>query len=262
MTSAPSFVEQFSKAICQEVQLVEHGLDRYIVHVPFPFDDGNHYVVVAERDEEGWVLTDEGHTFMHLSYSVPQFDSGNRKSIIDRVLRVHRIQDVQGELRVPFTPERAGDALFSLIQAITQVTDVSFLSRERIRSTFAEDFRSIVDSGRKDRTVEYDYYHPVHDSARRYPVDARINGDGALPVLAFAIGNDIQCQQATITLYRWEHWGEPFDSVGIFRDQTEINRHVLARYSDMGGRQLSSTETARERFPLVLEEIFSRQRIP
>lgn len=257
MSGATSFVEQFKAAVCQEVSLAQHGLDRYIVHVPFTFDDGDHYVVVAERDGEEWAFTDEGHTLMHLSYTAPQFDRGNRRAIIDRVLRLHRVQENQGELRVAFTPERAGDALFSFVQAITQVMDVSFLSRERVRSTFAEDFQSVLDSAGEGRVVERNYFHPLHDSSQLYPVDARINGISDSQLLVFAIGNDDQCQRATITLYRWESWGEPFGSIGVFRDQTEINRHVLARFSDVAGRQFSSIETARERFPQAVADFLN-----
>lgn len=257
MSEATSFVDQFRAAVCQEVSLAQHGLDRYVVHVPFTFDDGDHYVVVAERDGEEWAFTDEGHTLMHLSYTAPQFDKGNRRSIIDRILRLHRVQENQGELRVAFTPERAGDAFFSFVQAITQVMDVSFLSRERVRSTFAEDFQSVLDSAGEGRVVERNYFHPQHDSSQLYPVDARINGVSDSQLLVFAIGNDDQCQRATITLYRWESWGEPFGSIGIFRDQTEINRHVLARFSDVAGRQFSSIETARERFPHAVADFLN-----
>ena len=249
MSEATSFAEQFRAAVCQEVSLVQHGLDRYVVHVPFTFDDGDHYVVVAERDGEEWAFTDEGHTLMHLSYTAPQFDRGNRRAIIDRVLRLHRVRENHGELRVAFTPEHAGDALFSFVQAITQVMDVSFLSRERVRSTFAEDFQSVLDSAGEGRVVERDYFHPQRDPDQLYPVDARINGVADSQILVFAIGNDDQCQRATVTLHRWERWGERFDSIGVFRDQTEINRQVLARFSDIAGRQFPSIEAARERFP-------------
>ena len=257
MNASLSFAEQFSNAICQQVELVEHGLDRYIVHVPFMFDDGDHYVIVAQQSDSGWTLTDEGHTFMHLSYTVPQFDEGNRRSIIDRVLNAHHVEDVQGELRVTFRPERAGDALFSFVHAIAQVMDMSFLSRERVRSTFAEDFRLAIDSVGQGRSVQYNYSHPVHDLTQLYLVDARINGSRDSQVLVFAIPNDDMCQRATITLYRWEGWGEKFAAVGVFRDQTEINRHDLARFSDVAGHQFATIDTARERLPGVLNGLLS-----
>ena len=245
----------FKDSVCEEVELASAGIDRYLVHVPFTFEDGDHYVVLLKRDNGQWVLTDEGHTFMHVSYDVPEFDRGTRRSIVDRVLAGLGLQDQQGELRLPIPEDRYGDALFSYLQAITRITDVSFLTRERVRTTFVEDFRELVQQAALNREVGFEYSHPIHDPERRYPVDARVNGTAARQILMFAISNDDQCRDATITLYRWESWGERFHPIAVFRDQTEINRVVLARFSDVAERQFSSLETARERLQPYLADL-------
>jgi hypothetical protein len=196
----------FKESVCDEVELSPEGIDRYLVHVPFTFADGDHYVVLLKRDDGQWALSDEGHTFMHVSYEVPEFDRGTRRAIIDRVLAGLGIEDRQGELRLRIPEGRYGDALFSYLQAITRITDVSFLARERVRTTFVEDFQELVQQAAASRLVEFSYAHPIHDPERRYAVDARINGAVERQVLAFAIGNDDQCRDATITLYRWESY--------------------------------------------------------
>ena len=248
----------FKDSVCEEVELASAGIDRYLVHVPFTFEDGDHYVVLLKRDNGQWVLTDEGHTFMHVSYDVPEFDRGTRRSIIDRVLAGLGLEDQQGELRLQIPEERYGDALFSYLQAITRITDVSFLTRERVRTTFVEDFRELVQQAAANREVRFEYFHPVHDPERRYPVDARVNGTAARQILMFAISNDDQCRDATITLYRWESWGERFHPVVVFRDQTEINRVVLARFSDVAEKQFSTLETARERLQPHLADLMGQ----
>jgi len=245
----------FKESVCDEVELAPEGIDRYLVHVPFTFADGDHYVVLLKRDDGQWTLSDEGHTFMHVSYEVPEFDRGTRRAIIDRVLGGLGIEDREGELRLRIPQGRYGDALFSYLQAITRITDVSFLARERVRTTFVEDFQELVQQAAADREVKFGYAHPTHDPEGRYPVDARVNGSVARQILAFAISNDDQCRDATITLYRWESWGERFHPVAVFRDQTEINRVVLARFSDVAERQFSSLETARERFRSYLADL-------
>lgn len=245
----------FKESVCEEVELAAEGIDRYLVHVPFTFDDGDHYVILLKRDDGQWVLSDEGHTFMHVSYDVPEFDRGTRRSIVDRVLAGLGIEDQQGELRLRIPEGKYGDALFSYLQAITRITDISFLKRERIRTTFVEDFQELVKEAAANREVVLGYAHPEHDPERRYLVDARINGTASRQVLMFGISNDDQCRDATITLYRWESWSERFHPVAVFRDQTEINRVVLARFSDVAERQFSSLETARDRLRTYLTDL-------
>lgn len=113
--------------------MVSSGLNRYIVHVPFTFDDGDHFVVILKEEGGAWFLSDEGHTFMHISYDYSnlEFDRGTRRSIIDKVLSNFSIEDRTGELVLPIPPGQYGDALFSFTQAITKITDVNFLNRDR-----------------------------------------------------------------------------------------------------------------------------------
>lgn len=238
---------EFRDSVCNEVYLRSAGLDRYAVEVPFQFEDGDHYVVLLKRSGDQWALSDEGHTLMHLAYDVPEFDSGNRRNIIDRVLTNFQITDRDGDLVLPIAGDEFGDALFSYIQALTRITDVSFLTRERVRTTFAEDFRELAQQAGREHEVTLDYRHPDKDQDGRYSVDARLNGTSAgRQVFLFAVGSDAQCRDATIIIHRWLEWGERFHRVAVFQDQTEINRVVLARFSDVADRQFSSLDTARE----------------
>ena len=269
MTDITEIESAFRKSVGAQIELVAQGVDRYLVHTPFLFDDGDHYVVLLKLMPTGFVLSDEGHTFMHVSYDVPQFDQGTRGSIIDRVLTSYRIENDQGELLLTINDDRYGDALFSyvqaitritdvsFVQAITRITDVSFLTRERVRSTFVEDFHELVRNAAADRQVAVDYAHPIHDPDKRYPIDARINGSAGKQELVFGMPNDNHCRDATVILNRWERWGESYTSIAVFQDQTEINRNVLARFSDVAERQFSSLHTALDRLPDYLKHHFS-----
>ena len=272
MSTVVSFAEQFRSAICREIELAEDSPDRYVVDVPFMFDDGDHYVIIAEHDGKGWTLTDEGHTLMHLSYTMPKFNNKRPKEIIDRVLRMHGVENERGELRKPFKPEHAADALFGFAQAITQVMDTAFLAqRERVAATagvlanaaepsFKEEFRSVVRSAGRAWHVDSNYVHPRHDPTGLYPVDARVNGVEHAQVLIFALSNDTGCQLATITQNRWREWGEQFHSVGIFPNPDVVSRDVLIRFADVGDEHPPYTygiEEARRHLPEVLEAVLS-----
>src|SRR5687768_4923238 len=111
----------FKRKVSAGVKIEQDGLDRFIVYTPFSFDDGDHYVVVLKRDDDKWVLTDEGHTFMHLSYSEVDLDAGTRSQVIDRALSSSKVENLAGELRLIVPGKAFGDALFTFIQTLTRV---------------------------------------------------------------------------------------------------------------------------------------------
>ncbi len=256
-------IRAFKESACGEIDLTSSGINRYLVHVPFTFTDGDHYVVILRQEGQRWVLSDDGHTFMHLSYELREreFEAGNRRKIIDEVLTSYQIENRDGELVLTIPAGRYGDALFTFVQAITRITDMTFLDRATIKNTFREDFNRLVSEKASEagiQNVTFGFLHPVHDPQGKYPVDARLNGVTSQQVLVFAVGNDDQCQTATIVLLQWEKWEEQFHSIAVFRDQTEINRHYLARFSDVLGRQLQNLESARERLKRDFTDLLIR----
>ena len=62
----------FREKVCAEIRVLDEGMDRYRVFTPFQFDDGDHLAIVLKRKASQWLLSDEGHTFMHLTYPVDE----------------------------------------------------------------------------------------------------------------------------------------------------------------------------------------------
>lgn len=249
----------FRAKVTEKIRLAGEGTDRFRVFTPFLFEDGDHLAIVLRRDNSGWVLSDEGHTYMHLTYNLDEKDlqRGTRQKVITNALSMFRVEDCEGELLLRIADEQFGDALFSFIQALMKVTDVSFLSRERVRSTFLEDFHVMMEEKiPKDRRI-FDWNDPKHDPQSMYAVDCRVNGMER-PLFVFALPNDSRVQYATIVLMNFEKWEIPQQSLGIFDDQESINRKVLARFSDVCEKQFSSLGANRDRITRYLEEILKR----
>ncbi len=158
-----------------------------------------------------------------------------------------------GEEKLKAKEGNLGNAFYNFIQALVKITDLSYLSKEQVRSTFYEDFRSLLSENVDPERLAFDYIHPEHDKEGKYIVDCRINGMPK-PIYLFAIPNDSKCKDVMISMYQFERWGLKYHSVSIFEDQENTNRRVLAKFSDIGEKQFSSLLPNRERITKYLSE--------
>lgn len=246
--------KEFKNKICEEINLSQEGVNRFIVFNPFMFDDGDHLVVLLKSKDGKWLFTDEGHTFMHVSYDDIDIDKGTRKKIIDNVLSGYGIQNQEGELIAEIYNSQFGDALYSYLQGLIKITDISYLTRERVRSTFMEDLKAFIEEKVPSDRLIFDYYDKQHDPDAKYMVDCRINGMKR-PLLLFGIPTDDKCRDVTITCLQFEKFNVPFRSMAIFEDQETVNRKVLARFSDICDKQFSTLATNKDRISKYLHEI-------
>lgn len=254
-----SRIEQdFRDKVAREVELFQESPNRFRVFTPFQFDDGDHLTIVMKKDRSAWVLSDEANTIMRLTYDVAwsTLQRGKRKKIISNVMSVFKVENRSGELVVPIPDGQFGKALFSLVQAILKISDVTYLSQERIRSTFEEDFRVFLTGIIPENRREFSWNHPSRDLKAMYTVDCYVNSSDR-PILIYGLANDNKTRDATITLHQLGKWGMTFRSLAVFEDQKSINRKARARFGDICENQFPALEGNEERIDHTLRELIA-----
>src|SRR3990167_6186676 len=120
--------QDFQKKVCEKLIISSEGMERFRIFTPFMFEDGDHLAIVMKKDNGNWVLSDEGHTYMHLTYDLDEKDlqRGTRQKIITNALSVYKVDDREGELIISIEDDQYGDALYSFIQALFRITDITY----------------------------------------------------------------------------------------------------------------------------------------
>ena len=258
----PGEVERdFKHKVCDQLSLEALGQGRYVVNTPYSFDDGDNLTIVLREEGDAWVLTDEAHTYMHLSYDLDEkaLSEGTRQEIISDTLGYFGVEDRDGELVLPVREDGYGNALYSFVQALLRISNLTFLSREQVARVFDSDFREFLAERVPEDRRHFDWHHPELDPTARYPADCYINGSEK-PIVIFALNSDASVQAATISLLQYEKWEFEVHSIGLFADQEKIGRRPLAQFTDVCERAFSTLAgDTRRRVARYLAKVLSPQ---
>lgn len=247
-------IKSFKSVVCSDIRIEEEGLDRFHIFTPFRFNDGDRYVIILKKKDNSWILSDEGHTFIHISYKldIEALSDGTRAEIIDKVKSEFSLEEEDGELYIRIKNAKYGHTLFNFIQALSKIYDTLFLSRERVRSTFAEDLKATVEKLVPMENISCNWHDPILDIEGKYTVDYRIDG-GDLPIFIFALNSDKKIDDATITIL-WYEKTSKFHSIGIYENQVKNSRKSVARFTDVSDKSFSTLSGNFDRFQEVLKE--------
>ena len=226
--------KNFFKTVAAEIRLLNDDPDRFRVWTPFRFDDGDHLAISLKKEGNQWLLSDGGHTYMHLTYDIDDqlLHTGQRKQLISQALSMFEVEDRDGELIRTVPDEDYGKALYDFAQALLRIACVSYLSQERVQFIFTEDFHTLLNENVPKARMCFDWSDPERDPQKNYVVDCRINGMKE-PLFVFALNSNDKTRDATIALHQFKEWRIPFRSLGIFKNQSDISRKVQERFSDV-----------------------------
>ena len=241
-----SIEQDFIEKVSEKIRIVPDGKERFRVFTPFRFDDGDHISIVLKKEQGDWVLSDEGHTYMHLTYDISEkkLFSGTRERIISNALDTFNVEDRFGELIFRVQDDRFGDALYSFAQALVRMGDVLCLSKEYVQPTFIDDFHSLLNEHIPVSQIDPNWHSKELDSQGKYTVDCRINGLSK-PLFVYALSNDDRIRDATIALQKFLSWDINFSPMGIFKDRDDTNSKVRARFDDVCQVQFPNMEVNR-----------------
>jgi len=256
MENIESIESSFRAKVCSALELRREGANRFRVINPFIYGDGDFLTIVLRREGDRWILSDEATTYMHLSYKMDDraLEAETRQRVICNALSFFGVEDDDGELRIEIPDEHYGDALYSLVQAMLRISDVTFLSRERVQSTFRQDLKDYLSQITEPTERTFDWAHPKLDPERLYTADCHINGSRKKPVVIYGIVGDSGVRDVTIALQRFEVWAYKVYSVGVFEHFDEISKKPLRRLLDVLDKPFTSLHENKERLDEKLKE--------
>ena len=212
---------------------------------PFTFPDGDHYPIYLSETTAGSVmLSDRGHTLMHLSYEhdVDAFYDGTRAVLREQIVRESDIDEDNGVFTAETSPDRIADTVFMFGQALTKIHDLIFLSRERVTSTFYEDLKVLLFGMIDEETIQPDFVPPGVPNGDDYPVDYRLEGREGSSIFLYGVPNRDKARLTTIMLSHFLLNDLAFESIIVFEDQQQIPRRDLARLTNVAGTAVASLE--------------------
>ncbi|MEI6795563.1 MAG: DUF1828 domain-containing protein [Methanomassiliicoccales archaeon] len=244
MMDESALEHDFRKKVCGEIRLVKKSVDRYFVRTPFMFNDGDVFKIILKKDSDArWILSDEGHTMMHLSYLDMDLKAKTRQKVINDARSMFNIEDRSGELVIVPEKEEFGEALYSMVQGILHITDVEYLNRENVRSTFMDDLKIYLQKSFPVTSIHFDYRHPTIDPKGHYLVDSVIQTKGK-PIFVYGVMNDDQCKLATMSILWYKAAQFPFLPIAVFEDMGTMGKVDMARLTDAAIKQYSSLDSA------------------
>lgn len=92
--------------------------EKFRIFTPFFFNDGDGLFIVLKKQNEEWILSDEGSTFMKLSFYTDNIDYSSFEQLHKRF----NTKDISGEIVLKVNQNNIGKQIFNFIQVILHIS--------------------------------------------------------------------------------------------------------------------------------------------
>ena len=117
------------------------------VEITTPYlDRHNDYIqIYARRSDEGYVLTDDGHTIQDLELGGTRLNTPKRRELLNLAVNGFGVRLQDDRLEVRATTESFALKKHNLVQAVLSVNDMFYLAQPIVTSLFYEDVVTWLD---------------------------------------------------------------------------------------------------------------------
>ena len=229
-------IESIKRTICSKTTLESRGVDCYLVHTGFTFQDGDELHILLKKTNDRWILTDEAHTLMWLSYEDFTLTE-SRKGLLNKTLRSNNATMEEGRIIIDCTNRDAGQCLMYMIQAILQTADLLYLNRNNVRNSYNDDVKQMMRKLLGDR-CEFDKH--INNNGEDYLIDIYV--EAKTPLYVFTISNKDHCKDAIISLMALGSEANLDFTSLIFIDQNaELGKDNLVKLTNRSDKTLYNT---------------------
>lgn len=139
-----SLMDEYLSWLRQKMVLREVGQN---VEVTTPFLDrhNDHLQFYVQRQNGGYILTDDGYTIEDLKNSGCKLDSKKRQDLLKMTLNGFGVQMNDNALVVHASPDNFNLRKHNLVQAMLAVNDLFYLAEPMVNSLFLEDVTAWLD---------------------------------------------------------------------------------------------------------------------
>lgn len=263
--------------ISQSCYVETDDLGQHYIATPFAFGDGDQPVVALAPNGEGWMLSDQGTTLFRLGFQLndAEHNDPENERRLESALTMAGISRNDGELMKPLSPGRYADAVFDFVHALLKIDELGDFpavapqparryfgaaeapraaSRAVSRPPFADEVAQLVAEVVPSNRFQVRWNDTKWDHQKEYTVDCYINGMPT-PLFLYALTNDGNTRDATITIYRFQSQAVTGRHIGIYRNTNRVKKDVRSKLNAVCETIFGNLEQDRQGIKKFLQEM-------